>query len=96
MGRVEVVDEESGERGTLRAGSAGSSRRRAWLLVLGTLLFSLTVFAGMWLTVTAPAGLRAWQLALGAAAVLGQRVRRKAAPPRPPSRCAVGVARRAR
>ena len=71
MGRVEVVDEESGERGTLRAGSAGSSRRRAWLLVLGTLLFSLTVFAGMWLTVTAPAGLRAWQLALGAVAVLG-------------------------
>lgn len=71
MGRVEVANEESGGRGELRAGSAGSSRVRAWLVALGTLLFSLAVFAGMWLTVTAPAGLRAWQLVLGAVAVLG-------------------------
>lgn len=71
MGRVEVVDEESGERGKLRAVSAGSSQRRAWLLALGTLLFSLTVFAGMWLTVTTPAGLRTWQLVLGTVAVVG-------------------------
>ncbi len=71
VGRVEVVDEESGERGKLRVGTAGSSRLRAWLLALGTLLFSLTVFAGMWLTVAAPAGLRTWQLVLGAVAVVG-------------------------
>lgn len=65
------MDEESGERGKLRAGTAGSSQRRAWLLALGTLLFSLTVFAGMWLTVSAPAGLRTWQLVLGVLAVVG-------------------------
>lgn len=65
------MNEESGGRGKLRAGSAGSSRHRAWLFALGALLFSITVFAGMWLTVAAPAGLRTWQILLGAVAVLG-------------------------
>lgn len=71
MGRVKFVNEETAVRGKLRAGSAGSSQLRAWLVTLGTLFFSLTVFAGMWLTVTAPADLRTWQLVLGAVAVLG-------------------------
>ena len=37
----------------------------------GSVAFSLTVFAGMWLTIAAPADLRASQLVLGAVAVLG-------------------------
>lgn len=71
MGKVEVVNEGSGGRGKLRAGSAGSSRLRTWLVALGTLFFSLTVFAGMWLSVAVSADLRPWQIVLGAVAVLG-------------------------
>lgn len=63
--------EEAEGRGKPRAASASSSRLRAWLVSLGALLFSLTVFAGMWLTIAAPADLRASQLVLGAVAVLG-------------------------
>jgi len=65
-----VIEEAEG-RGKPRAASASSSRLRAWLVSLGALLFSLTVFAGMWLTIAAPADLRASQLVLGAVAVLG-------------------------
>lgn len=71
MGQVKVANEGPEGPRKLSAGPADSSRPLAWLVLLGTLLFSLMVFAGMWLTVTAPTGLRLWQLVLGSVAVAG-------------------------
>ncbi|WP_125100343.1 sensor histidine kinase [Leucobacter chromiireducens] len=65
------MSEQGGPRDMLRAGSAGVSRRRATLTALGTLCFSATVFVMLWLTAPVSDELRAWQMVLGAVAVLG-------------------------
>lgn len=71
MWSVNVGDEGSGGRPRLDSSPARSPRIRDLVRLLGTLVFSLTVLTTMWLTITAPADLRTWQLVLGVIAALG-------------------------
>ncbi|MFT3798908.1 sensor histidine kinase [Microbacterium sp.] len=66
-----MATERVAGRETLRARFSMPSRVQGWPLSLGVLLFSLAVFAGLWLTVLVSAGWRWPQLMLGAMAVLG-------------------------